>query len=266
MGEEISPDFTTFDYCIGFDNIIFGDRYYKFPLAFYSDLLQPFSPKKITYECAIDILKQKKYFCNFIYRHKSTGMREKLFHEINKYKNVISPGNLLNNVNGSSKGCSWTEKYDYLRCSKFTIAAESLDYPGYMTEKVIQSFECHSVPIFWGNSQIDEYLNTKSFVWCKSEDDIERMIKQIECIDNDDEKYISMLMEYPFVNESLISDLYFGLEAFLVNIMSKEKEKAYKRPRCFAAASHESYLKDYMRKCEGTPKIIKRIKDKFIDK
>ena len=37
MGENMSPDFTVFDYCIGFDFMEFGDRYFRLPFAFYFD-------------------------------------------------------------------------------------------------------------------------------------------------------------------------------------------------------------------------------------
>ena len=37
MGENLSPDFTVFDYVIGFDRMSFEDRYFRLPFAFYSD-------------------------------------------------------------------------------------------------------------------------------------------------------------------------------------------------------------------------------------
>ena len=39
-GEEIVPDFNLFDYAIGFDDIIFGDRYIRIPLCFFKDELK----------------------------------------------------------------------------------------------------------------------------------------------------------------------------------------------------------------------------------
>ena len=107
MGENMSPDFTVFDYCIGFDFMDFGDRYFRLPFAFYFDNAKPWVPEKITYEKASEILKNKKYFCNFVYGHKSShGMREKLFETLDSYKPVVSPGGYLNNIDGSKKRCS----------------------------------------------------------------------------------------------------------------------------------------------------------------
>ena len=111
MGEPISPDFTAFDYVIGFDYIEFGDRYFRLPFGFYFDDGKPWIPEKLSYRRAKEILEEKKYFCNFIYGHESPSkMREDLFREIGKYKTVVSPGSYLNNVNGNKKRCSWQEK------------------------------------------------------------------------------------------------------------------------------------------------------------
>lgn len=110
MGENLSPDFTVFDYVIGFDYITFSDRYFRLPFAFFFDDAKPWIPEVITEERAVEILKNKEYFCNFIYGHRSShGIREKLFETISKeYKNVTSAGRYLNNV--GTNGCSWAEK------------------------------------------------------------------------------------------------------------------------------------------------------------
>ena len=93
MGENISPDFTCFDYAIGFDDIQFSDRYFRLPFAFYSDDGVPLKFEQLTLEQAKEILDKKNYFCNFIYGHKSShGLREGLYTELNKYKEVICPG------------------------------------------------------------------------------------------------------------------------------------------------------------------------------
>lgn len=105
MGENMSPDWTVFDYCIGFDFMDFGNRYFRLPLAFYNDAAQPWKPEMLTEDQAVTILKGKKYFCNFIYGHPSShGMRELLFQELEKYKQVISPGSYLNNIGSQQSG------------------------------------------------------------------------------------------------------------------------------------------------------------------
>ena len=265
MGENLSPDFTVFDYVIGFDYLDFGDRYFRLPFAFYYDNAKPWVPKKVTMEDAKQILKQKKYFCNFIYRHRSShGMRERLFNELNNYKEVVSPGKFYNNQN--TNGCTWKEKREFLNQSKFTIAGDSIEYPGFFTEKIIQPFEHHSIPIYFGNPRINEEINEKAFVWCKSssEEDIKSTIEQVKYLDTHDDAYLEMLMEYPLLYENYLVKKYEALEKFLINIFSQTREEAYRRVRCFCAELHESYLKEYMEKhkkdklVERVRKVIKR--------
>lgn len=260
MGENLSPDFTAFDYVIGFDYLDFGDRYFRLPFAFYFDDAKPWTPEKMTKEKAKYVLNQKKLFCNFIYRHQSShNMRETLFRELEKYKDVVSPGRYLNNY--GTNGCSWKEKRDFLNQSKFTIAGDSIAYPGFFTEKIIQPFEHHSIPIYFGNPRINEDINERAFVWCKStsEEDIKATIEQVKYLDTHDDAYIEMLMEYPLLSEDYLVKKYEDLEMFLVNIFSQTREEAYRRVRYFCADLHESYLKEYMEK-HKRDKLVERVR------
>ena len=54
----MSPDFTVFDYCIGFDYIDFGDRYFRMPFAFYFDNAKPWIPETLTYEKAKEMAEE----------------------------------------------------------------------------------------------------------------------------------------------------------------------------------------------------------------
>lgn len=261
MGENISPDFTVFDYCIGFDYLEFGDRYFRLPYAFYFDNAKPWIPEKLKYEKAKEISDSKKHFCNFIYGHPSShGMREKLFESLNEYKHVISPGSFLNNIGKDKKRCSWAEKNEYLMASKFTIAGDSINYPGFVTEKIVQPFMQHSIPIYFGNPRIDDYFNTDAFIWCKSENDLNRTIEEVKYIDSNEKAYIEMLMQSPLNDINYVADLYVRLEEFLFNIFSQSPEDAIRRVRFFCADRHENFLKDYAKKHKNTPEFIRRIK------
>lgn len=261
MGENLSPDFTAFDYVIGFDYLDFGERYFRLPFAFYFDNAKPWVPEKITLEKAKDILHLKKFFCNFIYGHQSShNMRETLFKELEKYKAVTSPGRFLNNQN--TNGCTWIEKREFLNQSKFTIAGDSIEYPGFFTEKIIQPFEHHSIPVYFGNPRINEDINENAFVWCKStsEEDIKETIEKVKYLDTHDDAYIDMLMQYPLPSEDYLVKKYEELEKFLVNIFSQDPKQAYRRVRYFCADLHESYLRDYMEK-NKKDKLIDRVKN-----
>ncbi len=260
MGENMSPDFTVFDYCIGFDFINFSDRYFRLPFAFYFDNAKPWVPEKLTLSRAKEILENKTVFCNFIYGHKSShGMREKLFEKLATYKSVVSPGSFMNNTS-SSKRCSWKQKYEYLSASKFTIACDSITYPGFVTEKIVQPFMYHSIPVYFGNTEIAKDFNTDSFVLCKSEADLDDTLQRIISLDSNDDEYIEMLLKCPLHSPDYIVNIYDELENFLCNIFSQDKDEAYRRVRFYSASEHEGYLKEYASKYERTPKIIHKIK------
>lgn len=176
---------------------------------------------------------------------------------------MVSPGSYLNNANDSKKRCSWQEKYSYVKASKFTIAGDSIRYPGFVTEKIVQPFQNHSIPIYFGSTRIYEDFNKEAFVCCENEDDIDRAIEQVKYLDTHDEAYINMLMQHPLVVEDYTQRLYEQLDEFLVNIFSQDINNAYRRVRYFCAQQHESYLKDYMKKYNRTPNIVRRIKNKL---
>lgn len=261
MGENISPDFTVFDYCIGFDYLDFDDRYFRLPFAFYFDNAKPWVPQPLSYEKAKEISDAKKYFCNFVYGHRSShGMREKLFETLCEYKRVESPGSFMNNTSSDKKRCSWAEKNEYLVASKFTIACDSIAYPGFCTEKIVQPFIQHSVPVYFGNPKIDDYFNTDAFVWCKNESDLDRTLEEVRYLDQNEGAYIEKLMLSPLRDVNLIADLYNNLESFLYNIFDQSPEESIRRVRFFCAERHESFLRDYAKKYKNTPDFIKKIK------
>jgi hypothetical protein len=265
MGENMSADFTVFDYCIGFDFLNFGDRYFRLPFALYSDEGKAFEFEQLTENSAYELLKRKIYFANFIYGHQSShGMREILFERLNQYKHVVSPGSYLNNVhnqNGIGKRCSWKEKNEYLIASKFTIAGDSIVYPGFVTEKIVQPFEKHSIPVYFGNPVIDRDFNTKAFVWCKSESDIERVVEEVQFLDTHDDAYVEMLCQCPFNETFYLKKMYEELEQFLYHIFSQEPEQARRRVRYFCAESHERYLREYSERYGKTPEFVHKLKD-----
>ena len=111
-------------------------------------------------------------------------MRERLFEELSTYKEVVSPGSFMNNTGSGEKRCSWKEKYEFQRLSKLTISCDSIRFPGFVTEKIVDPFIAHSIPIYCGNPRINEDFNEKAFVWCKDESRIEDTLKRIEYLDN----------------------------------------------------------------------------------
>lgn len=269
MTENLSPDFSIFDYCIGFDYIDFGDRYFRLPFSFL-EKDEIWIPELITEEKAVEYLKSKKYFCNFIYRHPSShGIREKILDKVNTYKSVVSAGNFRNNTLGDTKNYPYTggkmlistnEKFDYLSQSKFTIAVESVVYPGFETEKIVHAFKNHSIPIYYGSDTINKTFNTKAFINVNSTD-LNEMIDTIEYIDNHDDKYIEMLMECPLIDRIGIKNTYDKLEEFLINIVINKPIR--RRPQHYYADVIESRVKQLCKTKETNTSFTEKMKIKM---
>ena len=250
-GEPLAPDFNVFDYAIGFDYIQFLDandenRYYRYPLCFYfKDEVERHS-HGLTYSQAKEALQRKKYFCNFIYGHHSAhGEREAIFEALQKYKRVESAGSFLNNMPGGGIVPFSDEKLKFLRLCKFTIACESICYPGFITEKIVDPICADSVPIYYGNPMVEREFNPDAMIFLGSFSSLEEGVERVIEIDQDDELYLKMLMTPKLISENYLDNLYNGLREFLFRIFDQDKESAYRRLRFYAQKHHEDCLREY---------------------
>lgn len=182
-GENMVPDFSRYDYVMGFDYIEFGDRYLRSPLYIRYGEYEKLKGEgeKPDPQRLLD-----RKFCSFVVSNLDADpMREKFFRELSKYKKVDSGGRYLNNVGGPVKN-----KLEFCARYKFNIAIENSAYPGYVTEKVMQPLTVHSVPIYYGDPLIHNDFTPECMVRIRSKDDIERAIEEIIALDRDDERYL----------------------------------------------------------------------------
>ena len=73
-------------------------------------------------------------------------------------------GYSFNNVGGKV-----INKIDFLSSYKFSITMENSEGDGYISEKIIDSFIAGTIPIYYGNYMIDEYINPKAYILIKDE-------------------------------------------------------------------------------------------------
>ncbi|MBO5417825.1 MAG: hypothetical protein J6A50_04370 [Clostridia bacterium] len=244
-GEYLSPDFSAIDYFIGYDNIDFGDRCFRFPLYLHNSQCTFNNGIALTKDKAKQILQEKKYFCNYIFGHDTAlGKREEILEKLSLYKRVECAGTHRNNMPDGQVYTYHTKK-ELMKLCKFSIAAESVSYPGFVSEKLAHAFRAHTIPIYYGAPDVGEDFNENAFINCMSYNNIDDAIEAIIEIDNNDDLYINMLCEnsYNLVNYEEI--MINKLESFLYNIFIQDKGAAYRRPRFYRAGQHESYLKEY---------------------
>ena len=144
------------------------------------------------------------------------GARIWFIHELSKYKKVDMGGRYHNNV-GTIKN-----KIEFLSSYKFSIGMENSEGDGYLTEKLIDAFLAGTIPIYYGDYTVDEFINPKSFILIRDKHDIQEKIEYIKKIDNDDELYLSILKEKIFTDVNL-DKIDIARKSFIQNIFKQKK-------------------------------------------
>jgi hypothetical protein len=230
-GENIRPDFNTCDYAIAFDWLNFADRYIRFPLYLFGPVTLAEAAAKHVF--SHEDLVGKTEFCNYIYSNaQAHPARKSFFNLLSQYKQIDSGGKHLNNI-----GYLVDDKVDFQKKYKFSIAFENSSTSGYTTEKIVQAFAARTIPIYWGNPDIAQEFNTKSFINCHEYDSIIDVIKKVIELDTIDELYYEMLKE-PILKDSISFETcnaanYLALSNFLQHIFDQEHNSAYRRQNFF---------------------------------
>ena len=134
-------------------------------------------------------------------------------------------GRCNNNIHRKVK-----KKIKFLSKYKFSIAMENSKGDGYISEKIVDSFLAGTIPIYYGDYIIDEYINPKTYILIKGEKDVEEKIEYIKKIDNDNQLYFNILKENPIIDEKFINKIdKKEIGEFLFNIFNQDKNKAYRR-------------------------------------
>lgn len=193
-GESFPPNYLDCDYSISFD-LLENERNLRFPLyLLYGNMTDLLSPKKPYSE----LKHQHQKFCNMVVSNARATKRIDFFHKLSKYKPVDSGGKYLNNIGGPV-----ADKLQFISSYKFSIAFENKSQPGYTTEKLVEPMFCGSMPIYWGNPNVDLDFNPKSFLnWADFGSD-EAFIDRIIELDQNEDLYEEVYNQPFFVNNNL---------------------------------------------------------------
>ena len=132
-------------------------------------------------------------------------------------------GKYNNNIGGRV-----LNKTKFLNSYKFSISMENSNGDGYISEKIFNSFMSGTIPIYYGDYMIDEFINPKSYILIKGEKDVKKKIEYIKKIDNNDNLYRKILKEDVIIEENFASKLDSELKEFLIHIFDQDKNKAYR--------------------------------------
>lgn len=267
-GENLCPDFNAFDYAIGFEHMLYEDRYIRYPLYVIPEIYGADYDRMIEkHKDAIQAAEEKTDFCSFVVS-KGSGYvakeREIFFHKLSEYKKVNSGGRFLNNI-GEQNGVK--DKLGFQRKHKFAIAFENSSHSGYSTEKIVQAFAAKAVPIYWGDPCISEDFNEASFINCHKFDNLDEVVEEVRKIDQDDRRYLAMLSEPAIKGSKDIGQTYNSqLERFLSHIMNQDIKNAYRRDLIGYNKAHVDKLKEMRRIDQSFFGKIKRLFVRIADK
>jgi len=217
LTENRIPDLNQVDYALGHAHINYLDRYFKYSIFLWS-ISKAINQKRE------EVLKspiRKKFCAAVISKGFWKHFRTRFINELNKYKRVDMGGRFRNNIGGRVKN-----KINFLSSYKFSLAMENSNGDGYISEKIIQSYVAGTIPIYYGDYLIDEYINPKSFILIKGVKDIKPKIEYIKSIDNDNKKYKSILRENVIFDNNFNIKIDNELKLFFYNIFQQEKSRA----------------------------------------
>jgi hypothetical protein len=182
-----------------------------------------------------DFILRRKYetpqskFCLFSVTNGTAQDRIKFYNELAKYKNVDSCGKFMNNLaynppeNFESK-----EYHDFISQYKFMICFENTSIKNYLTEKLINAYKSGTIPIYWGCTNLEDYVNMDAILYLKpgyTDDDVKALIKEIEILDNDPELY-KKKYESIFFKNGVVPDS-FNMETLKLEICKRASSKNY---------------------------------------
>lgn len=151
----------------------------------------------------------KMKFCLFAVSNGNSYIRNQFFDALSKYKRVDSCGGFMNNMAGDEKCSSDPEEYfEYISDYKFMICFENKSQKNYLTEKLFNAYYGGAIPIYWGCSNVNDYINMNSILYLKpdyTDYELKNLIREIIRLDNDDEEY-NKRYRYELFRNGIIPD------------------------------------------------------------
>ncbi|GHR29245.1 fucosyltransferase [Helicobacter pylori] len=219
-GENEVPNFNLFDYAIGFDELDFNDRYLRMPLYYaylhykamlVNDTTSPYklktdslyTLKKPSHKfkenhphlCAVvngETAPLKRGFASFVASNPNAPIRNAFYDALNAIEPVASGGSVKNTL-----GYKVKNKNEFLSQYKFNLCFENSQGYGYVTEKILDAYFSHTIPIYWGSPSVAKDFNPKSFVNVHDFKNFDEAIDYIKYLHTHQNAYLDMLYENP---------------------------------------------------------------------
>ncbi len=104
----------------------------------------------------------------------------------------------------------------------FSVCIENSRSPGYFTEKLIDSFLCGNLPVYWGAPDIAHFFDPRGMICCTSESDLQEAIQNVTEVD-----YLTRLpyLEANIQRAEAFTDFYRNA----INVLKSEDDVVLRR-------------------------------------
>jgi len=144
------------------DSLVDGKTYFKFQYPVLTSMTEdvvPFEEKKL---CTLVASNLKSHFENELYSERKEAIR--FFEQIGE-EGFEFYGRRWDPVEYKSYRGAINDKIGTIKKYRFNICYENTkDTPGYITEKIFDCFAAGTIPIYWGASNIEEYIPKDCFI------------------------------------------------------------------------------------------------------
>lgn len=227
-GENVRPSGQRANYALGFDHFQ-TDNYMRLPLWVLN--IHYFNTRfglNVLQERIVDDRPfEDRGFCGFVQSNPNCIKRNEIFHLLSdKIQKVDSAGPLFNNVgftiprgeDGVMQKIKWLSGY------KFTLAAENGQYPGYITEKLLEAKLAGTVPIYYGSETIALDFDRNCFINYHDFTNDDEFIEYVKYVNNNSNIWNIMHAVYPLfgLHEMVrYENLLHKLQSFLKRIVER---------------------------------------------
>lgn len=167
------------------------------------------------------IVESKKRFCSFIYAD-LTSERKYWYDTISNISRVDAAGSALNNCSGTIPGRGdQIYKLSFLSDFLFSLSIENSRVNGYATEKILHPMSTLTIPLYWGDPNIQEDFNVDSFVDLRKTTN--EVLEEVKELLANKKYYLDKLSKSWFLNDHSKRYKEHSLN-FIENSMNKKNE------------------------------------------
>lgn len=222
--ENHEPDLNNYDYTLTHAQAE-DDRRHRLPWWQHEPLFNPetralacHQPPPITIEEL-----QQRDFCNFVCRNAACHKRNQFISRLNKKRRVHCAGPLMNNT-GFILAPGSEAKRAYQNRHLFSIVYENEATRGYQTEKLIDALMARSIPVYWGNPDVEQEFNPDSFIHARHFPNDNTLINHLLQLANDPERMAAILNSPRYRNPHVLEDAEAALLQWFTQIFERGPE------------------------------------------